>query len=94
MSIDFNLPQFEFRFLLLFLFKDRFSSITNWFSLRIKIPWFSSWYLIYKDVTIIEISTMKRKSCWKFLFWNKIYRNFYDCYPKVEEYEKAEIGNT
>jgi len=95
MRFDINFPLLEFRVLLEFIFRERFASITRWINFEFKIPWFKSWYFIYKHVRLIEIATMPRKSCWKFVFWNKCYRDFYDAYPRVEETngEKIETGN-
>lgn len=91
MKIDIDFPLLELRLLIALLFRERMGSITQWVKLEFKIPWFKSWYFIYKHVRLFELATMPRKSCWKFVFWNKCYRDFYDAYPKVENGKKTSI---
>lgn len=90
MIFDLNFPAIELRFRLHLIAKLISESMTRWLQIEIKIPWFKSWYFIYWYVTVIEISSMKRSQCWKFVLFNHVIRNYYDHLEVIENGSRIE----
>ena len=93
MIFDFNIPWLEFRVRLQLICKTLFSdSMFKIIEFDVKIPWISFDLLfhfinpiVYRHCKFIEFATMRREGCWKLVLFNKIYRNYYDNYPVIED---------